>query len=221
MQDVDLAIAADGEATLPGIIEAVKRLADRRSPASLPGARRQAGRREPRSGPSVRAKRQAMQWGGQPGQHRASLRRAVGADQERGLVARLELLQRWRRLAAPPLGFQQAVPLARSRRWRRHWLWRSRLRGWRACEPPARPAVGRDPDRRRPDVRAWGALDGGAPQHPDPERNEQQPLRTTWRSCTCSACATPATEASTAGMLGSELTDPNIDYAKLAQPMGV
>ena len=92
MQDVDLAIAADGEATLPSLIEAVKRLAnaDRKRVFQERSAR--LAEAEPR-GDRAHARGGELCVGCQPGEHCTSVRRGVGADQERGLVAGIELLQ--------------------------------------------------------------------------------------------------------------------------------
>ena len=79
--EVDLAMAADPETTLPSLTEAVKRLHHRRSQASLPGSRQQACRRSPEG--LERARTEATYaWDASP----ISLPRlsggAVGADQE-------------------------------------------------------------------------------------------------------------------------------------------
>ena len=148
MADVDLAIAADGEATLPALIEAVKRLVtgDRRRVFEERGG--EAGRGQPRDA-RTRQGRGQLRMGCEPGQHRSSVCRDLGADQARRLVARLELLQRRWRLAEAAVGFQQAVSLAGRCRRRRHRLRRARLGRRRARQPEARAAVGGDPDRRR------------------------------------------------------------------------
>ena len=66
MQEVDLAIAADGEATLPSLIEAVKRLAtaDRQRVFEERGAKLARG--QPRGGRSVRASRRSYAWDASP-----------------------------------------------------------------------------------------------------------------------------------------------------------
>ena len=95
--EVDLAMAADAEATLPSLIEAVKRLIDRRSQARVRGARPQAGRRRGSGCSSARAAEAAYALGREPDQHRAAVGGTVGADQGRGLVARVadRFVSRW------------------------------------------------------------------------------------------------------------------------------
>ena len=83
--EVDMSIAADAEATLPALIEEIRRLTT--------GSRRafrqrgeQARRSEPRD-VGAGAHRGDLRLGREPGQHGAAVDGAVGADQERGLVA--------------------------------------------------------------------------------------------------------------------------------------
>ena len=85
--EVDLAIAADAEATLPSLIEAVKRLLTRRSQARV---RRIAARNSPRrsSNRCERARDEAAYgWDASPISTARLSRGTVGADQERRLVA--------------------------------------------------------------------------------------------------------------------------------------
>ena len=88
--EVDLAIAADAEATLPALIEAVQAPDHRRS---QDGPSQSAARSSPKP-PSRLAsglrEQAADRLGREPDQHRAPVRRAVGADQERRLVAGVE-----------------------------------------------------------------------------------------------------------------------------------
>ena len=85
--EVDMAIAADAEATLPALIEEIKRQtsdarreAFRQRGAKIAEANRNTYERA-RDGSDVRL-------GREPGQHRAALDGALGADEERGLVVR-------------------------------------------------------------------------------------------------------------------------------------
>ena len=85
--EVDIAMAADAEATLPALIEACKRLitADRRTAFQERGkklAEAHAARAR------ARARRSRLRLGREPDQHGAADDGAVGADQERGLGAR-------------------------------------------------------------------------------------------------------------------------------------
>ena len=175
LQDLDLAIAADGEATLPALIEAVKRLTtgDRKRVFDERGAKLA----EASHAAAERARANASYgWDSSPISTARLCRRTLGADQERRLVARLELLhERSRRLAAPAVELRQVVSVARPRGGRRHRLWRACVGRRRTGQPQARPSVGGHPDRRRPDVRARRALDGRAPSHPPAQRDEQQP----------------------------------------------
>ena len=75
LQDVDLAIAADGEATLPSLIDAVKRLTTARSQARVRGARREARGGQPRGGRSAPAWRRPT-----PGTRARSASRACRAE---------------------------------------------------------------------------------------------------------------------------------------------
>ena len=134
--DVDLAIAADAEATLPALIEAIKRqtTAARRERSSQRGA--EARRRERAD---VRARTKAdgdVRLGREPDQHRAAVGGALGADQERGLVARDGLGE----LAAASLGLRQALPVHRPRGRRGRRLLRAGLGRRGAREQEARPA---------------------------------------------------------------------------------
>ncbi len=175
MQEVDLAIAADGEATLPALIDAVKRLttADRRRVFEERGAKLAQASRAAAEASRVAA---SYAWEASPVSDGAAERRALGADQERRLVARLELLQqRPDELAAPPLELRQVVSVAGPRRRRRHRIRRAGVGRRRAGEPEARAALRRHPDRRRHDVRTGCALDRRAPQDSTAQRHEQQP----------------------------------------------
>ena len=109
-----------------------------------------------------------------------------------------------------------AAPAAQARRLRRAGRRRRRAR-----EQEARPAVGHHPDRRRfactrrascgrrriTRSRCWRSCTTTAP--------------TIRRSCTSSAWPAGTTAASTRAHIGTTLDDPNIDYAKIAQGMGV
>ena len=84
--EVDLAMAADAEATLPSLIEAVKRLIDARPQERFRSTRRETCRGPPGC-PGSRALRRRLRLGREPHQHGSPLGRTVGADQERRLVA--------------------------------------------------------------------------------------------------------------------------------------
>ena len=112
-------------------------------------------------------------WDASPMTTGAAVRRALRADQERRLVVRRP--RHSHRLAAPAVGFQEAVSVERrlGRRWRRlHAAGRAR-RGARQQE--ARPLDGRDRRRWRLHVQSRHAVDGGASPDPDALHRPQQP----------------------------------------------
>ena len=172
---------------------------DRRSQAGVPGARRQACGGEPRRGDRARVAA-SYAWDASPVSTARLCGGSLGADQERRLVAGLELLhERQRRLAAPALGFRQAVSVARPRGRRWHRLRRAGVGRRRARQQAPRPIVGGHPDRRRSDVRARRALDRGAPSHSAAERDEQQPRLPHGDDARAAHVQRPATAASIAG----------------------
>ena len=124
----------------------------RRSPQRVSGARQEA-RRGARRGARARARRGGVRVGREPDQHRAADGGAVGADQERGLVARGRE-RHHQRLADAAVDVRQALPVARRLRRRGRRLRRAGGGRRRAREQEARPAVGDDSGRRRFHVRA-------------------------------------------------------------------
>jgi len=160
--EVDLAIAADAEATLPPLIEAVKR--------QMTGDRKRVF--ENRGAKLAEAGRGELRLGREPGEHCAAVRRNVGTDQERGLGARQ---RHRRRMGAPFVELRQAVSVdwwIRRRR-RRLRCAGGRRRGARPQE--TRAARGEHPERRRSDVRARRAVDRGASSDSAAQRDAQQP----------------------------------------------
>ena len=124
-QDVDLSIPADAEATLPELIEAVKRLLtdDRKRPLRRAG---RSSKAEQRPGAGADSHGRILCVGRQPRQHRAAVCRTVGPDQERGLVAGVGSLL-GQQLAAAAVGFHQALPVHRRARAGKAWgIWRRR-----------------------------------------------------------------------------------------------
>ena len=108
--DIDLAVAGDGEASLPALTEAVRRL-DRRRPqirfrgarqALCGGAARHAGAGQIRCHGRL---------GCEPDHHRAAVRRGLRADQGRRLVAGRQHHRQC--LAAPLMEIRQAAPVDR------------------------------------------------------------------------------------------------------------
>ena len=219
MQEVDLAIAADGEATLPSLIEAVKRrdpgIASARSRqrgAKLAEASRAAAEALARRGVATRGTRAPSAPRGSCAEMWAQIK-----NEDWSLVSSYYSdAGGWPRSA---LGLRRSLSVARPRGRRRHRLRRAGFGRRRARQPRARPALGRDSDRRRPHVRAGRALDGRASRHSAPERDEQQP-RVSPGAMHVQRMCNARNRGVDRGRLGSEITDPNIDYAKMAQRHG-
>ena len=171
--EVDLALAADAEATLPSLIEAVKHLLtdDRRTAFEERG--RQLAERKQQS--LAAARRDATYaWDAQSHQHRPCRRRAVAPNQGRGLVAGIESANA-ELMADAAVGLRQALSGHR-----RLGCSRPRLRctgrgGRRTREPQVRPPIGERPVRRRLDVRSRRLVDRGASQDSTAECHAQQP----------------------------------------------
>ena len=85
--EVDVAMAADAEATLPALTEACKRADHRRQAERFSGTRQEARRRARRRA-RTRTRRGVVRMGREPDQHCPPDDGAVGAGQEGGLVAR-------------------------------------------------------------------------------------------------------------------------------------
>ncbi len=163
--DVDLAIAADGEATLPSLIEAVKRQidGDRKTAFEARGKKLAAAYRAMLEEARNDA---AVGWDASPittARLAAELWEQVRNDDWSLLSANLQLPEP---VAAAPVEFRQASPLHRRLGRRRHRLRRAGRARRRARQSPARPAQRHDPGRRRPDVRARHPMDRGASQDP-------------------------------------------------------
>ncbi len=129
--EADLTITGDAEATLPELIEAVKRLItpDRRRAFEERGAKIAEANQRDRERDRELA---ARGLGRQPHQHGAAFRGTVGADQERRLVAGFERpLPQF--LAHAPVGLQASIintsarrarsasATGRRQRWARRW----------------------------------------------------------------------------------------------------
>ncbi len=124
--EADIAVVGDPEATLPELIEAVKKLItpDRKSAFEARGKKIA---EENRIAHQRDVEQAALGFRRKPGQHRARSRGAMGADQERGLVARFERppLQL---LGDAPVEFHQAVSVHRRAGRGRRRLQRARFR---------------------------------------------------------------------------------------------
>ena len=173
-QAVDIAMAADAEATLPALIEAVKAAipADRKAAIEKRGEALTEGQAEARErtrrrrrSPGTRARSAPR---GSPSEIWAQIK-----DQDWSLVAQSGNISGWPHAAVADGAstiIGSAAPAAPA---------------W-AMAPPAavgaalanrehRPLLGVDPGRRRPDVRAGRAVDRGAAQNPAADRDAQQP----------------------------------------------
>ena len=137
--EVDLAMAADAEATLPVADRGNQAPDHGGSQASLAGSRRQAGGGA-RQSAGAGANRRDLRLGRESRQHGAPVRRAVGADQERRLVARVDS-QALQLVAAAAVALRQALPVHRHAGRRRasattlppRWARRSPTRSMAAC----------------------------------------------------------------------------------------
>ena len=216
MVDADVDMAADSEATLPLLIDEVKRQlsADRTRVIEDRGTQ---------DSPTRTATRDAgdgsggVRLGLEPDQSGAALGRAVGSDQDRRLVAGLVAGVR-RRLARQIVEFRQTLPLHRWTGCRRDGLRRAGRRRRGAREPQAWAPLDQHPDRRRLELCARRAVDGGPPQDPAAHGDAQQ-SRLSPGSDVRPADGERA-ESSADCAHGTTLRELNIDYAKMGRPTG-
>ncbi len=161
-EDIDLAIAADAEATMPALIEAVKKLVNGEQKAAYEarGKKLAAGHRADFERSRLDA---TFGWNDEPDHHRAAVRGAVGPDQGRGLVAGIADLA-GELLAAAAVDDGQALPVHRRRRRHGHRLCRLRLGRRGARQPQAWPPHRRAAARRRPPDDHRRAVDRRASQ---------------------------------------------------------
>jgi hypothetical protein len=214
--EVHMALAGDGEATLPSLIEAIKRLItpDRRRAFDARGTKlADASRATLRS----RAQRCRVCVGRVTDQHGTIRRGTVAADPSRRLVARE---RQFERVAVAPVELREVPPIHR-RVWRiGHRLRYARV-GWRrARKSQIRSTVGEHSERRRSDVRARRAVDRGASQDSAPDRRPQQPCLSRRDDAPAAHGETGAIAASIAPTSAMRSITPRIDYAKMAQSLG-
>ena len=178
--DVDLAIAADAEATLPSLIEEITRLVTPRKEGRDGGAWRARGR-----GPQGRADQgdrgRPLRVGREPGQRAADALGARRSNQERRLGHRLGPSVHGR-LAAETAEPRQALALQRRLRRVRHRLRRARIGRRRARAQEGGAPSDRHLRRRRPELQPRRAVDGRASQDSRPARRSTTTARTTPRS---------------------------------------
>ena len=216
--EVDVAMAADAEATLPALTEAVRKLttADRRTAFAERRTQVRAGARA-REGSSAR--RSGARVGGVANQHGTDGCGDLGSDSQRRLVARVRERQH-QRLGVPPVGLRQALSASRRLRRRRRRLRCSGGSGRRACQQETRAALDKHPGRRRYVVRAWRAVDRGASSDSAAHGNAQQP-RLSPGSHAHPAHGEPSPARHHALEHRNDDREPNVDFAKIAQGMGV
>jgi len=180
--EVDLAIAGDGEASLPLLTERIRQRVD-------PGRRSDFEARGRKLAQANRASLEQVKslatigWDASPITTARLCAETVGPDQGQGLVAGGQ--RHPDDLAAPFMGLRQAISVERRLRRLRPGLQRAGLGGRCARQSSARPLDRLDPGRRRSDVRAGHAVDLRAPPHPDPVRDAQQTAPITRSSCAC------------------------------------
>ena len=170
--DVDLAIAADAEATMPALIEQVKRLITPATKAKIRGARQEI-RRRPSRRRAASPDRRDLWLGCEPDHDRTPLDGGVGADQERArLVPGLADID-VQLLAAASVDDGQEPPFP-GRWWRHgHRLLRVGLGGAAlANRKRGRLTVAIQPDGDLHDHRR--VVDRGAPQDPGALGGAQQ-----------------------------------------------
>ena len=173
-QDVDLAIAGDGEASLPALTEAVKQLVDdgRKSAFEARGKKLAAGAaRHDRAGEVRRHHRLGLRARSPPARMCAEVYAQI-KDEDWSLVGNAHP----QHLAASAVELRQAVPAGTAARAAPASATTRRPRS--ARRSPTSGTAGSRVDvqrRRRPHVRAGDAVDGGAPPHPDPLHRAQQP----------------------------------------------
>ena len=166
-------MAADAEATLPALIEAVKSAIpnDRKAAIEKRGEAAKKAFAEARERTKQAA---ALAWDASPISTARLVMETCGADQGPRLVARCLLRQR-QQLAEPAVADGEALPLARRIGRLRRRLRRAGVGRRRARQPRPRPLLGQHPVRRRPDVRAGRAVDRGEAQDPAARGDAQQP----------------------------------------------
>ena len=135
-QDVDLAIAGDGEASLPALIEAVKRLIDDGRKSAFEARGKKLAAAHLAMVEQAKSRRDAR-LGRKPDHDRAHVRRGLCPDQGRGLVAGRQ--RHPQRLAAPAVGHQEAPSMERRLRRRRRRLQPAGLARRGARQQEARP----------------------------------------------------------------------------------
>ena len=218
--EVDLAMAADAEATLPALIEAVQAADHRRSQARVRGARHEAGRRPARDALERARAEATYAWDASP-ISTARLSAELWAqikNEDWSLVAESGNASGWPlRLWNFDKHYQCIGGVGR----RRHRLRRAGRGRRGAREQEARPAVGHHPERRRLHVRARRAVDRRASPDSAAARDAQQPRVPPGGDARAAHGEPAQPRHRRARSIGTTLDDPNIDYAKIAQGMGV
>ena len=213
-------MAADAEATLPALIEACKRLitADRRRAFEERGE--QAGRRAARRALERARAEAAYAWDASP-ISTARLSAELWAqikNEDWSLVSESGNSQR---LADAAVELRQALPVHRRLGRRRRRLRRAGGGRRRAREQEARPALGRRFRATATSCTRRASVDGGASPDSAALRHAQQPRLSPGSHAHPAHGATATTAASRRAHIGTTIDNPNIDFAKVAQGMGV
>ena len=139
-QSVDVSMAADAEATLPALIEAVKSAISNDHKAEIE-RRGEAAKKARAEGRARTLQLAALAWDASPISTARLVMETVGPDQEPRLVACFIVRQR-QQLAQSAVADREVPSLARRvrRLWR--WLWRSGLDWSGARQPRSRSVLG-------------------------------------------------------------------------------
>ena len=218
-QQVDLAIAADAEATLPVADRGGEAGDDRRKPRSR-AERRGAALRKAAADIAERNRANAdARLGREPDLDGAHVGRDLERDQGRGLGAGLAR-QPAERVAAPAVELRQAAPVHRRLRRRGRRL-RPAGRGRRRARPSrARPPVRQHPAGRRRALCAGRAVDGGLSQDPDADGDAQQPRLSPGGDARAAHGQLAPARHATAPTSAPRSTTPRPNFAKLAEVAG-
>ena len=217
--EVDVAMAADAEATLPALTEAVPQAGDggpARGVRGAPRASRAGARTSARGG----AGRGHARVGRVADQHGADVRRAVGADPQRGLVAGVRERQH-QRLDCTGCGTSTSTTSTWAARGRRRRLRRARGRGRRAGQSPKHGRLSVNIQRDGDMLYAPGVL-WTAAHHKIPLLTVMHNNRAYHQEVMhIQRMANRHQRGITRWGIGTTIDTPNVDFAKVAQGMGV
>ena len=218
--EADLAITGDAEATLPELIEAVKKLMtpDRRSALEERGtkiaeANRQAARSAiANSPPSAGTPAPSAPRACPPSSGRRS-RTKTGRWYRTTAIVSSWPTRLW--------NFEQTLSIHRRARRRRHRLRRPRRRRRGSGQQEARPPDRQHPVRRRSQLRPRRPVDRRASQDPAAEHHAQQPRLSRGAHVHSAARRQVQSRHRERADIGTALNGPNIDYASIAKGYGL